>query len=79
VRGGQPGADPLEAIFSGLYRVHCRVQRAAQELVPVTIMLPHASRSSTWRSADMALAVWLLTAPRLMPIAAAIWASDISP
>ncbi len=69
---GQPGADPLQAVFSGLYGVRCRVQRAAHNLVIITIALAHASRSSTARSDDMARAVWLLTAPLLIPIAAAI-------
>jgi hypothetical protein len=38
----QPGADPLQAIVSGVYRVRCRVQGAAQKLVIVTIMLVHS-------------------------------------
>ncbi len=79
VRRGQPGSDPLQAVFSGLYRIRCRSQCAAQNLVIITIVLAHASRSSTARSADLARAVWLLTAPRLIPIAEAIWASDRSP
>jgi hypothetical protein len=79
VRRGQPGSDPLQAILSGLYRVSCHVQCATQNLVIVTIALAHASRSSTARSAVLARAVWLLTAPRLIPIAEAIWASDRSP
>src|ERR1019366_7796557 len=54
----------------------CRVQRAAQKLLVVTIVLVHASLSSKLRSADMARAVWLLTAPVLIPIVEAICASD---
>jgi hypothetical protein len=71
-RPGQPGADPLQAVFGGLYRVRCRVQPAAQNLVIITIALAHASRSSTMRSDDMPRAAWLLTAPLLIPIVEAI-------
>lgn len=39
----------------------------------------HDSCSRTVRSADIARAVWLFTAPRLMPIAVAISASERSP
>ncbi len=69
---GQPDADPLQAVFSGLNRVRCLVQPAAQNLVKITIALAHASRSSTARSDDMPRAVWLLTAPLLIPIVEAI-------
>jgi hypothetical protein len=69
---GQPGADPLQPIRGGLYRVRTRAQRAAQKLVIVTIALVHASLSSTLRNADMARAVWLLTEPLLIPIIEAI-------
>jgi hypothetical protein len=34
---------------------------------------------NTARSDDIARAAWLLTAPLLMPMVAAIWASDRSP
>ena len=54
-----------------------RVQRVAQDVLGLEVR--HASRSSTLRSAAMARAVWLLTAPRLMPMIAAICASDMSP
>jgi hypothetical protein len=71
-RPGQPGADPLQAVCGGLYRVRCRVQRTAQNLVIITIALAHSSRSSTMRSDDMPRAAWLLTAPLLIPIVEAI-------
>ena len=71
VRPGQPGADPLQAIGSGLHRVRCHLQRAAHKLVIVTIVQAHSRRSSTGRSADLARAVCLLTALVLIPIAEA--------
>lgn len=69
---GQPGADPLQAIVSGLYGVGCRMQRAAQNLFKVTIALGHFWFSSRLRNDDVARAAWLLTAPGLIPIAWAI-------
>jgi hypothetical protein len=78
---GQAGPDPLEAVVGGLDRVHRGMQRAAQQIlaVPGAPGGPaHASPSSTPRSADMARAVWTLTAPRLIPMAEAIWASENS-
>jgi hypothetical protein len=78
VRRGQAGADPLQAVARGLDRVHRAVQRAAQEVLVVAVVLAHASRSSTSRRAVMARAAWLLTVPRLIPSAEAIWASDMS-
>jgi hypothetical protein len=78
VRRRQPAADPLQAVARRLYRVHRGMQRAAQEVLVVTVVLAHASLSSTSRSAVMARAAWLLTVPRLIPSAEAIWASDMS-
>jgi hypothetical protein len=76
VRRGQPGPNPLQTILSRHYGVRARAQRAAQKLFIVTIALVHASLSrlpsSTLRNADMAREVWLLTAPLLIPIIAAI-------
>jgi hypothetical protein len=72
MRRGKPGADPLQAVSGRIYQVRRGVQGAAQDLVIVMLVLAHASRSSTLRSAPMARAVWLLTAPRLMPIVEAI-------
>jgi hypothetical protein len=76
VRRGQPGTNPLQTILSRHYGVCARAQRAAQQLFIVTIALVHASLSrllsSTLRNADMAREVWLLTAPLLIPIIAAI-------
>jgi len=78
VRRGQAGPDPLQAVIGGLDRVHRGMQRAAQQILVVPGGLAHASPSSTPRSADMARAVWTLTAPRLILIAEAICASDNS-
>jgi hypothetical protein len=72
-RRGDPGADPLQAVSGRLDEVRGGAQRAAQDLLVVMFALTHhASRSSTLRNADMARAVWLLTAPLLMPIIEAI-------
>ncbi len=79
MRDSQPRPDPLQAVTSGHDPVRGRVQRVPQNLLVLCVRAAHASRSSTTRSADMARAVWLLTAPRLMPIVVAIWASDRSP
>ena len=78
VRRGQAGPDLLQAVVGGLDRVHRGVQCAAQQILVVPGGLAHASPSSTPRSADMARAVWTLTAPRLILIAEAICASDNS-
>jgi hypothetical protein len=75
----QPGADPLQAIVSGLHRVRCRLQRPTDKVVIVTIVRVHSRRSSTVRSAVLARAVYLLTAVLLIPIAAATWVSEQSP
>jgi hypothetical protein len=72
----QPGLDNLQPARPWLDRVGCRVQRLTE---PLVLGRAHTSRSSTVRSACMALAVWLLTAPRLICMASAICASDISP
>lgn len=72
MRRVQPGADPLQAILGGLYRVRCRFEHTAQNLFMVTAVLVHASFSSTLCSADMARAMWLLTAPVLISIVEAI-------
>jgi hypothetical protein len=82
-RGDLP-ADPLQAVTSRLDRVGREPQRPPERvlehgLARIGTTMAHASRSSTERSADIARDVWLLTAPLVMPIAAAIWASDRSP
>ena len=79
VRRGQPGLNPLQAVIGGLYPVHRGMQRAAEQVLVVPGGPAHASPSSTPRNADMARAVWTLTAPRLIPIAEAICASENSP
>ena len=73
----QPGMDALEPVTMRLQRVCCFVQQSPQARLVVCVRV-HASRSRTVRSACMALAVWLFTAPRLICMASAIWASDIS-
>ena len=64
---------------AGLYRAGGCPQRAAQNLLKVTIALGHFRFSSRTRSDDMARAVWLLTAPVLIPIVWAICLCDRSP
>jgi len=72
-RRGEPGADPLQAVSGRLDQVRGGAQGATQDLLVVMFaLMHHASRSSTLRNADMARAVWLLTAPLLMPIIEAI-------
>jgi len=79
-------ADPFQAVRARLDLIRRSVEFAAQELgkvVPLSAVeaaagCHHASRSSSARSAAMPRAVWLLTAPRLIFIAAAISASDKS-
>jgi hypothetical protein len=67
----QPGADALESVSARLERLRGLVQHCPQVCLVVCVRA-HASRSRTVRSACMALAVWLFTAPRLIRIAAAI-------
>ena len=87
MRRGQPAADPLQAVLGLLYPVRLGVQRVAQQILEVImavgrelgwLMLAHVSRPSTSRNAAIPRAIWLLTAPRLIPIAEAISASDSS-
>jgi hypothetical protein len=73
----QPGADALESVAMRLQRIGSRVEHGSQACLVVCVRA-HASRSRTARNACMALAVWLFTAPRLIRMASAIWASDIS-
>jgi hypothetical protein len=54
VWGGQPGPDPLQAVWGRLNRVGCSMQRPAQQVLKVTIVLAHASPASMARKADMA-------------------------
>ncbi len=78
-------ADPLQAVRARLHLIRGSVEFVAQELGEVP-PLPavavagshHESCSSSARSAAMPRAVWLLTAPRLIFIAAAISASEKS-
>jgi hypothetical protein len=66
----QACADLVETVRRRLDRLSGSAQFPAQDLVDIEVA--HASRSSTLRSADMALAVWLFTAPRLIPMMSAI-------
>ena len=82
--GGDLGADPVEAVPGRLHRVNREAQRVPQHalqagLTRVRATMAHDSRSRTERSDAIARDVWLFTAPRVMPIAAAICASDRSP
>src|ERR1700751_404206 len=84
--GPHPGADPLKPVGPRFELVRGSVQLATQELAEFGSLRRHAVVSgsrhySCSRAARRALrprAVWLLTAPRLMPIAVAISASDRS-
>jgi hypothetical protein len=87
-RGGLPEGDlrtdPGESVVAWLDRVRGQPQRVAQGplehgLAWFRAAVAHVSRSSTDRSAASAREVWLLTAPLVIPIAAAICASDMSP
>lgn len=78
------GANAIESVVGGIHRIGCGVQSAPQRLIEgrlswIRAPVRHVSRSSTVRNAAIALEVWLLTAPRVMPMAAAICASDRSP
>src|SRR5689334_674769 len=93
-RLGQPCLDLRQAVTDGLDVIRCRVQHTTQDFVVVAFLSGHAPRSRplsgppelchvvsnsrTTRSAATPLAVWLLTAPRLIPIAVAICASERS-
>ena len=84
--GPHPGADPLEPVGSRFELVRGSMQLATQELAEfgslrryaVVSGSRHYSCSRAARRALMPRAVWLLTAPRLIPIAVAISASDRS-
>jgi hypothetical protein len=80
-------ANSLQAIRARLYLFGGSVQLPAHELGKV-VSVPavstaarshHYSRSNAARRDAMPRAVWLLTAPRLISITAAISASDRSP
>ena len=77
-RPPQPGSDPLQAMLGGLYGICLGMQRTAEYLSEVRILLVQAWLSRTLRIADMPRAVWLLTAPVLIPMVDAIWAADKS-
>jgi hypothetical protein len=81
--GGNLGPDPVEPVTGWLDRVGGQQQRAPQGALKNGLAwsgasVAHASRSSTVRSAASAREVWLFTAPLVIPIASAIWASDMS-
>ena len=84
--GLDPRADPLKPVRPWLHLVRGSVQRTTQVLGEVVSLRRHAvvagsghySCSRAARRAVMPRAVWLFTAPRLIPIAVAISASDRS-
>ena len=84
--GPDPRADPLKPVRPRLHLVRGSVQRTTQVLGEVVSLRRHAvvagsghySCSRAARRAVMPRAVWLFTAPRLIPIAVAISASDRS-
>ena len=87
--GSHPRADPLQPVRMGLDLIRGSMQRPAQvfpEFHRIGSLRRHAveSRSGHYscsraaRRADMPREVWLLTAPRLIPMAAAMSASDRS-
>jgi hypothetical protein len=79
-------ADLLQPVRARLHPIRGSMQGMAHEfgeLTPLPLVgavagSHHHSRSNTERRAVMPRAVWLFTAPRLMPIVAAISASDKS-
>ena len=75
---GQRAADLVQATVGGLHPVRRVMQRAAQAFVKLILAPAHASDSSASPIASMARAVWLFTAPGLIPIADAASASDKS-
>jgi len=76
----RPGTDPLESVSSGLDPVDGSGQRPPQRLFQIVLgYRRHAvSCSKIDFSAAIARAVWLFTAPLLMPIVAAMSASERS-
>jgi hypothetical protein len=84
--GPDPRADPFQPVRAWLDLVGGGVQGMAQELAEVVSWRrcaivagsAHYSCSKAARRAVIPRAVWLLTAPRLMPMLAAISASDRS-
>jgi len=82
-RGRDLGADPVESVGGRLHRVDGEPERVPEgpfetSLAGIRAAVAHVPRSSTDLSAAIARDVWLLTAPLVMPIAAAIWASERS-
>ena len=73
----EPPLDAVQAVRARRNGAGSSVQCVAQNGL-VLVWRAHTSRSSTVRSAVIALAVWLFTAPRLICIASAICASDMS-
>jgi hypothetical protein len=75
--------DPVQPVSARLHRFGGHPERVPQGLFKTGMAgirpaMAHVPRSSTDRNAAIAREVWLFTAPLVMPIAAAIWASDIS-
>ena len=84
--GPDPRADPLQPVRVWLDLIRGGVQGMPQEVAEVVAWRrcalvagsSHDCCSKAARRAVMPRAVWLLTAPRLMPMVAAISASDRS-
>jgi hypothetical protein len=77
------GTDPVKSVGARLDRVDCQPERVPEGLLKpgmagIRAAMAHVPRSSTDRSAAIAREVWLFTAPLVIPIAAAIWASERS-
>jgi len=86
-RGVRPrldlGTDPVKPVGGGLDRVDGEPERVPKGLLETGLAgigaaMAHVPRSSTDRSAAIARELWLFTAPLVIPIAAAIWASERS-
>ena len=76
-RGIRPGGAGFRHLRGGVASVD-RDQRRGKGLVHAVAGSPRESRPRPVRRAAMARAVWLFTAPQLMPIAAATSASEKS-
>jgi hypothetical protein len=77
------GTDPVKPVGAWLHRVDGHPERVPEGALETGFAgfraaVAHVPRSSTDRSAAIAREVWLFTAPLVMPIAVAIWASERS-
>jgi len=77
------GTDPVKPVGGRLHRVDGKPERVPEGvlktgLAEIRAAVAHVPRSSTDRRAAIAREVWLFTAPLVIPIVAAIWASERS-